>query len=85
MEELTNVGESVVTEVTEEVVNKISLGTALTGVCAATGAIAIVYGVYKGITWGYGKVKGSKAKKLEQEVMEHYADQEVDTDIIDEI
>ena len=60
MENLTNVVEDVVTDVAEEVVTKVSLGTVATGVCAATGAVAIVYGTIKGAKWLYKKVKAGK-------------------------
>ena len=65
MEELTNVAEDVVTEVTEDVVSKVGFGTAVTGVCALTGLLTIMYGTYRGGKWVVNKVKAGKDAKVE--------------------
>lgn len=81
MENLTNVTEEVVTNVTEEVVTKIGASTVVTGVCAATGAVAIVYVIIKGAKWAYGKAKtaiDSKKGTMESEDDDTDFDAEVD-------
>ena len=79
MENLTNVTEEVVTNVTEEVVTKIGASTVVTGVCAATGAVAIVYVIIKGAKWAYGKAKTAAAARKEA------IDQDDDTDFDAEV
>lgn len=64
MEELTNVVVEENVE-TEETGTNIGVGTAVTGVCAFTGLLAIAYGAYKGGKWVVNKVKAGKASKVE--------------------
>ena len=64
MDNLTKGTEEVVENVVEEVVAKVNLGTVLTGVCAATGVLAIGYGAYRGIKWVADKVKTAKENRV---------------------
>ena len=76
MEELTNVTEEVVTEVTNDEVTGVSLGTVATGVCALTGVLAIGYGAYRGIKWVAGKVKAAKENRVTELEAEEVCDSE---------
>lgn len=70
MENTTTVANEVIETVAEEAVEKIGASTIITGVCAATGAAVMIYGLGKGAKWLYGKVKGMASSKKEAEDFE---------------
>ena len=77
--ENTTMTNEVVEEVLEETVKKVELGTILTGGVLAFGVGATIYGVVKGVKWGYKTVKGAlDAKKADSVEMEINEDVEVE-------
>ncbi len=75
MENTTTVANEVIETVAEEAVEKIGVSTIITGACAATGAVVMIYGLGKGAKWLYGKVKGmANAKKEAEEFEEDFED-----------
>lgn len=67
MENATTVANEVIETVAEEAVEKIGVSTIITGACAATGAVVMIYGLSKGAKWLYGKVKSIANSKDEAE------------------
>lgn len=66
--ETTNLTNEVVENVAEETIAKVGAGTVITGVCAATGAVVIVYGAVKGVQWvcnRFGKKLKASADAVE--------------------
>lgn len=76
MDNTTAVANEVVENVAEETIEKIGASTIITGVCAATGAAVMIYGLGKGAKWLYGKVKDKAASKKAVEEIEDDFDEE---------
>ena len=79
MENTTTVADEVIETVAEETVEKIGASTIITGVCAATGAVVMIYGLGKGAKWLYSKVKGmANSKKAAEESVEDFDDEDAE-------
>ena len=84
MENTTTVANEVIETVAEETVEKIGASTIVIGVCAATGAVAMIYGLGKGAKWLYSKVKGmANSKKVAEESVEDFDDEDAEESVED--
>lgn len=81
--ENTTVANEVIETVAEETVEKIGASTIVTGVCAATGVVVMIYGLGKGAKWLYGKVKGMANSKKATEESEDFDDEDVEESVED--
>ena len=79
MENTTTVVNEVIETVAEEAVEKIRFSTMVTGACAVTGAVVIVYELCSGAKWLYSTVtKAAKSKKAAEKSVEDFDDEDAE-------